>query len=190
MSNLIPILQKISNYNSKYDNYNTYSPTSASSWSTSKDSIPLNCLTAISSDASLNDYISNTGNNPTKVNLYNHLKSLPNCTSGGTNYINDLSSNITNDYNAKFGNVLRDYAVLQTAYNNYTSPDSYLGNLDNSYNNIKTTRSSLDNELLNLYNIQGTIPDIYKKQVDSSLYAGILWTVLATSLVYYVFIKL
>ena len=61
---------------------------------------------------------------------------------------------------------------------------------DASYNSIKLKRAQLDQKLQELYNVDNSIPQLYQSQLDSTVYSGILWTVLATTLLYYVFIKL
>jgi len=78
-----------------------------------------------------------------------------------------------------------------------TSPSDYLDsatdktdNINASYNDLVNHRSNLDLKLQKLYNLQNSSPNIYQTQLDSTVYSGILWTVLATTLIYYVFIKL
>ena len=58
------------------------------------------------------------------------------------------------------------------------------------YANLTNKRNDLDLKLQGLYNIDNSIPDLYQLQNDSTVYTGVLWTVLATTLIYYVFIKL
>ena len=58
------------------------------------------------------------------------------------------------------------------------------------YDNLIKKRTAIDVELHNLYNIQSSIPGMNMENIDSTIYTGILWTVLATSLVYYIFTKL
>ena len=68
----------------------------------------------------------------------------------------------------------------------------YSGNIvtDASYSTLTDLRSNLDLKLQALYNKQNSIPQLYNQQFDSTIYTGVLWTVLATTLIYYVFIKL
>jgi len=62
--------------------------------------------------------------------------------------------------------------------------------LDSSYNKIQTLRSELDQKLKELYNTQDSIYSEYQYQYDTSIYTTIMWTVLTTSIIYFVFIKL
>jgi len=58
------------------------------------------------------------------------------------------------------------------------------------HNEIKTRRNDLDNKLFELNNNQNTIHRESKLLMDSSIYVTILWTTLATSLVYYMFVHI
>ncbi len=51
-------------------------------------------------------------------------------------------------------------------------------------------RNQLDIKMQELLNSDNSISSIYQKNYDSTIYAGILWTVLASSMIYYVFVKL
>jgi len=56
--------------------------------------------------------------------------------------------------------------------------------------NIKNYRDDLDIRLRNLHNNREGAMKIQKQQIDSSVYENILLTVLGTSIIYFVFIKL
>ena len=65
---------------------------------------------------------------------------------------------------------------------------------DTSYNQIRDKyqqlvhiRNELDMKLNNLYNIKSSIPMEIQKETDSTLYATIAWTVLATCVIYMIF---
>jgi len=79
--------------------------------------------------------------------------------------------------------------AINVISNNIQSDPSYNALLTN-YNNLANKRNDLDLKLQDLYNIDNSIPNLYNLQTDSTVYTGILWTVLATTLIYYVFIKL
>jgi hypothetical protein len=55
---------------------------------------------------------------------------------------------------------------------------------------IKNYRDDLDIKLKNLHNNREGAMKIQKQQIDSSVYENILLTVLGTSIIYFVFIKL
>jgi len=86
-------------------------------------------------------------------------------------------------------------------------PKTFNSNVDNgvtnevydaSYNYIKQTynndiiklRSDLDAKMKELYSTNDSLQAEYKTSFDSTILAGLLWTVLATSTVYFVFTKL
>ena len=58
------------------------------------------------------------------------------------------------------------------------------------YGQLQQTRAKEDVELQNLYNIPGSVSNMYAEGLDSTVYTSIIWTILATSIVYYVFTKL
>lgn len=69
---------------------------------------------------------------------------------------------------------------------------------DASYQYIKSTyqndvlkvRNELDIKMRELYGIEGSIVDERQKHYDTTMYIGLLWTILATSGLYFVFTKL
>lgn len=86
-------------------------------------------------------------------------------------------------------NVSNNIAALKASPNNNGSLPPY-AEIDASYNKVVNMRNQLDLKLQQLYNLQNSAPNTYQTQLDSTVYSGILWTVLATTLVYYVFTKL
>lgn len=56
--------------------------------------------------------------------------------------------------------------------------------------NIKNYRNDLDIKLRNLYNNREGAMKNQKQQIDSTVYENILLTVLATSIIYFTFIKI
>lgn len=58
----------------------------------------------------------------------------------------------------------------------------------NHYQDMQKTRSGLDVKLAQLYQIQNSLPSMSDRSVDSVILASILWIVLASALVYYIFI--
>jgi hypothetical protein len=77
--------------------------------------------------------------------------------------------------------------------NNYKSQipqGSSYDDIITMYNKNVELRRSLDNKMIELYNGDQSIAMYQKKSMDSVVYANILWTVLATSLIYYVFVKI
>ena len=103
------------------------------------------------------------------------------------------ASNIGASYTgASFsGSIAQSAKALYTnidALNNM--PFSEQSVIDSSYNTMLNQRSSIDIELQNLYNVPNSIPNMYAENWDLTIYMGIIWTILATSLIYYIFTKL
>ena len=61
---------------------------------------------------------------------------------------------------------------------------------DVSYNNLLTDRNDLDRKMKEVLALQGSMVNEQQNYVDGSVYTTLLWTVMATSLVYYVFTKI
>jgi 3-oxoacyl-ACP reductase-like protein len=61
--------------------------------------------------------------------------------------------------------------------------------LQRAYKTNVATRSELDVKLNELYRNKDSITNEYKKHYDSTMYSGILLSALATSILYYIFVK-
>lgn len=61
---------------------------------------------------------------------------------------------------------------------------------DVSYNNLLDDRNDLDRKMKEVLALQGSMVNEHQNYVDGSVYTTLLWTVMATSLVYYVFTKI
>jgi hypothetical protein len=58
------------------------------------------------------------------------------------------------------------------------------------HKNIVSTRAALDQRLQNLYNEANMGPESAQQMLNSAIYANTLWTILATCLLYYIFVEL
>ena len=63
-------------------------------------------------------------------------------------------------------------------------------NLTPNHKKIIKMRSELDNKLMELNTVQNSMLGSSKLNADSSIYVSILWTTLATALLYYTFVHL
>lgn len=84
---------------------------------------------------------------------------------------------------------------IQNEINNsaFLTDDQYQSENENimkQWYKILELRAELDMKLRELYQMNNSAGTIYKTYVDSTLYTNVLWTVLATSLVYFLFLKL
>ena len=86
---------------------------------------------------------------------------------------------------------IRDYDKNNTP-KSYTNTRSYATNLhDVSYNALVNTRNNLDTQMNEiLANNKNTILSEKQSELDASVYSTLLWTVMITSLIYYVFTKI
>lgn len=104
----------------------------------------------------------------------------------GTFYVSDLDV-----YLDDCGAQIRNYDTNNNP-KSYTKDLAYAQNfVDVSYNNLLLTRNDLDNKMNEILgNNHNSI--LYEKQneLDSSVYSTLLWTVMVTSIIYYVFTKI
>lgn len=112
---------------------------------------------------------------------------------GGNNYV---------EMNGKAAVTESSIAALSSALNVYnsntdgtyrkTTPqyDASLAELSANYRKLLNDRSSLDIRIQDLYNNTNSVSAMNQLETDATVYANILWTILATSLIYFIFIKL
>jgi hypothetical protein len=72
----------------------------------------------------------------------------------------------------------------------YDNTDGTAANNTHSNDNIKKNTEYINNKTRELYQMDGTMVDSYKSQYNQTMIAGAMWTVLATSMAYYVFTQL
>jgi hypothetical protein len=102
----------------------------------------------------------------------------------GINVVTDLSyiSLLLNKSNT----IIKD---ISNSYPNANHDQLYAQSV-NMYNANFRLRKKLDLNMIDLYNGDQSIAMYQRKSMDSVVYANILWTILATSLIYYVFVKI
>jgi hypothetical protein len=93
---------------------------------------------------------------------------------------NDISGLVTS---------LKPYVASAVSSINPSTDPNQFQQIQASYNQMIQLRNKLDLQLQQLMN-KGSISAENKLQLDSTVYTTVLWTVLATSVLYYVFIKL
>jgi hypothetical protein len=86
---------------------------------------------------------------------------------------------------------LDDCATKLDATDNYYIADTSFNNImDTSYNMLKETRNDLDIRMKEILGNNQSISHESQNYIDGSVYTTLLWTVLATSLIYYTFTKI
>jgi len=89
--------------------------------------------------------------------------------------------------------LIQDLKTIYTTNWNYqTISDDIAANIETNYQRMLKLRNELDLKLQSLLNKtdNNNIQYQNKLQLDSTVYTTVLWTVLATSILYYVFIKI
>jgi hypothetical protein len=95
-----------------------------------------------------------------------------------------LRDTISNKYTNVSNPPYSDYKKTNQQY------DASLNALLYSYRGILENRANLDMRLKELYSGPRSISEMNKQEVDSVMYANILWTILATSMIYFIFMHL
>jgi hypothetical protein len=128
--------------------------------------------------------------------------SLQNYSTAYTNYVMCLEKNLLvrdgTDPNPQDGatcsppddtDLMTQIQQLQTQINQAatSSSDASYNNIIQTYNNVVKLRSELDMKLNDLYSVQNSVPNMYQQQLDTTIYGTILWTVLATCFIYYLY---
>ena len=89
---------------------------------------------------------------------------------------------------------LNKITSLKTAYNNvsaeYSEYESESIDLMNTYNDIKSLQNELHADMKELNKAPDSLYAEHQSSYDSAIYMNIIATVLATSLLYFVFVKL
>lgn len=129
----------------------------------------------------LNDF------NKKYADFINCKYSNPQCPTLGQKQLDmEAAKRLIVDYN---GQPFKNSGVTK----NYLSPaefDSSLKNMLVMHSDVVNTRAELDLKLKDLNNTSNSQYADNKNQLDSTIYKNILMTILATSIVYFIFIKL
>lgn len=99
---------------------------------------------------------------------------------------NAAALNVNSLYNTLISDIskAKDDTASMDRSQNLTS----INDLKKNENNNRILRSELDLKLQDLYSIQESLPKMNQTSVDSTTFAFLLWTVLASSMLLYIFI--
>ena len=145
---------------------------------------------------------SNTVDNA--VDLNDYCPYIPSDQEGWSKYKSELDASVNAIYNVTYDTgLLKDYQVALKSFidnnssrfttdNSYniTGVDTTIEEVLNKHNNLEKKRSNLKSILNELKSEKGTNSRESELYLDSTVYASILWTTVATSLLYYVFTSL
>jgi hypothetical protein len=79
---------------------------------------------------------------------------------------------------------------IQSQINNFKTTDEYNAehaNIIRQWNQVLTLRSQLDNKLGELHHLNGSTTQMYQNYTDRTVYTNILWTILGTTVLFFVF---
>lgn len=145
---------------------------------------------------------SNTVDNA--VDLNDYCPYIPSDQAGWSQYKNELDASVNaiynkdentgllKDYQVALNNFIKENPTRFTRDNSYniTGVDTTIEEVLNKHNNLEKKRSNLKSILNELKSEKGTNSRESELYLDSTVYASILWTTVATSLLYYVFTSL
>jgi hypothetical protein len=168
--------QSMRTYNKLYTIYSTQPPT------TVVNSIPSIGSTLVGTDCSGNNTITCPHTLSTTNVYYKGNASL-----GIGITVKDLGV-----YLDDCGAQIRNYNNSQpTNYSFYTDKQKVNEFIDGSYNSLLQTRSDLDNKMNEILGInQNSILYEKQNQLDANVYTTVIWTVIITSSLYYIFTKI
>lgn len=114
----------------------------------------------------------------------------PPCDTNGVDSFNHL--------NRVYHSLLDSIRELDQSFDGQTNldaitPEQYsenIGTIQNEYANILTLRAELDKQLQMLYQSEQNAPHNPAKMLESAAFANTLWVILASCLVYYIFIEM
>lgn len=200
------ILKKLNAFNLEYSNYQIYqfnqqhnvagdTTTKRNFLQENGDRIPYTPSTQTSYD-SIYSNIQSPINLPTYVDLNKDLTTYKNILKANQIYNHnpgDMTLESKPDYYIPSSTPGATPVVNPKYINN---PNSDLRNRDPTdyltpkHRDITKMRSELDNKLMELNTIQNSMYGSSKLNMDSGIYISILWTTLASALVYYTFVHL
>lgn len=84
--------------------------------------------------------------------------------------------------------LIRDIKILQNNVMKMSNAsDTSYNEIVQKHQDVVKLRNQLDMKLQQLYNLNGSLPMEIQQQTDTTLYATLMWTILATCLVYLIF---
>lgn len=135
----------------------------------------------------------------TKLNTFNSIyANYLNCTLARSTISTGCPStavtieNVSATYNDTRAAILKLNAALQSVNTGTPSAkyDATYQNIMSQYEKLIKNRAEIDVKLKELYSTDGSSSNFYDRQYISTAYTKILWTVLATTIAYYVFLKI
>lgn len=79
--------------------------------------------------------------------------------------------------------------ISKTQPLNLINYDTSMNNIQTDYKSLLSLRENIENKMKDLSPTQG-MSELYKEQFDNTIYTNIIWTILATTLVYLIFLKI
>lgn len=182
------VIENINAYNNAYANYIMCAEPSTNRFTSANT--PANCPSSITNswttDAATGNVYggSNTPNPDSQI--FNTDGSF--ATSGATSSLNSFKTNISADHDTMINKATAITTNSGLTLANDVNADKIT--IQSRFDTNNATRADLDKQLQSLYNQQDSLANMMGRGTDATIYAGVLWTILATSSIYYIFTKL
>jgi phosphoserine aminotransferase len=122
----------------------------------------------------------NSNNTPPYDSSYNNLN-------GTIKFSSTACTTEANNLNSAYTDFIAQISKVKTTATKIQGDLTSIDDIKKNQNNNQILRSELDMKLQDLYSIQDSLPVMNQTNVDSTTFAFVLWTVLASSMLLYVF---
>ena len=91
-----------------------------------------------------------------------------------------------------YNEIIKEIDEMTELFNDSTgnTNDVDMATLNSLSQTNNELRNDLETKMNDLKGIKGSLPDLTKRELDGTVYASILWTTMATCLIYYTFTAL
>jgi hypothetical protein len=116
------------------------------------------------------------------------IETNPGFSYDSSNNYTSTSTNCNAAATALNGKYVNFKNTLEAAKTNTLTVNNTLTDVQSKHKEVERLRSSLDLQLSDIYQRQGQISGFNGQDVDATVVASVLWTILAGGLVYYIFV--
>jgi len=112
-----------------------------------------------------------------------------NNSNGSTDFSSTTCATTANYLNTAYTDLIAKISKVKTTATDIQGGLTSIEDIKKNQNNNQILRSELDMKLQDLYSIQNSLPVMNQTSVDSTTFAFMLWTVLASTMLLYVFTR-
>jgi len=180
------VIRNINAYNNAYANYIMCAETPTNRFTNAVT--PSNCANTGIADSWAGGYGGSNTPNPELAAFKTDGSFAAAVGAAGAVKMNSFKTNISNSHTTMINKATAITTNSGLGLNNDVTQDKTT--ISSKFNDVKDKRADLDKQLQSLYNQQDSLANMMGRGTDATIYAGVLWTILATSSIYYIFTKL